>query len=262
MTKYKKVNINDFSEFNDKNYKDGIFKLQLNSWSEFHAVVKKFNNYPDYFWRGQESDRFSPSLWSTFDRNIKNNEIRKKEYAKVFGVLKQRLSDVRNIDSFTDNELWAIGQHYGLDTPLLNWTESPYIAAYFAFYKNGDKQNNRVVYALSRALKLLLKREDRFVEFDLSNNNFDHTQNQRLINQKGKFTKALEGEDIKSVVDKFWKATRDKNKYLEEIILAEILIPNKFQDECLSSLQAMNITHGTLFPDYAGAVAICKIDLG
>ena len=261
MAKYKKLNINDFGvlDNNNKKYKDGVFTLQLTSWNEFHNVVKIFNNNTDYFWRGQTNNK---PLLSSFDRYLTDKKTRQKELSKVSNNLKQRLSDFKNINALTTNEIWAIGQHYGLKTPLLDWTESPYIAAYFAFYNKSDAQNSRVIYVLNRALKLLIKGQDRFVEFDLPNNNFDPSQNQRLINQKGKFTIALEGEDIKSVLDKFWKKTRNKNKYVNEIILAEILIPDKSQDECLSALKTMNITHGMLFPDYAGAVEICKIDLG
>lgn len=269
---YELLSVLDFQNFKGE-YGEGIFTLTLTSWDDFHDVVKIFNNNTDYIWRGQDYDR---SLKSSFYR--KDNDKYKKEVGldKIFNKLKQRLAYIINTDQLKDNEIWAIGQHYGLKTPLLDWTESPYIAAYFAFYKKNDGQtkinddSNVAVYALNRITKRLMQKKknakkevllrERFVEFDLLNSNFDPRQNQRLRNQKGKFTKALNGDDIESVMKKFWN--KKKNGYTNKIILLKIMIPSKYQDECLKSLRSMNITHGVLFPDYAGAVESCKNDLG
>jgi len=251
--------------------------LKLSSWDEFHNVVQKFDNKPDYIWRGQRCDGEKWKLKSTFDQKFPNINNRQYELDQIFKNLKQRLKDLpdKKSDSFTDDEIWSIGQHYGLPTPLLDWTECPYIAAYFAFYEKSRKERtkNRVIFALNRAAKLLVKKtkdpkskkvlsRKRFVEFpDLENkeNKLDEMQNERLKKQKGKFTKALNGDDIKINVERFWL----KEKYKGKIFLAKILIPDtaEIRDECIKFLESKKITHGTLFPDFAGAVEICKNDL-
>ena len=275
MEKYSKLGCSDFSDFENKKCDNGVLTLQLSSWNQFHNVVNKFENNTDYIWRGQRCYCKGWKLKSSFDRKfpvVNNRKVRLQEILKEF---RQRLQDIQNsiINSFSEDEIWAIGQHYGLPTPLLDWTQCPYIAAYFVFFKEDKKCQSeyRVVYALNRAIKRpVLKRKtskskkvlskQRFVEFLDLDTTHDKTQNKRLKNQKGKFTKALNGDDIKANIERLIKK---KSCYQKTILLAEILIPDRVRDECLGFLDFdKEITHGKLFPDYAGAVEICKMELG
>ena len=271
MGKYKKLHDCDFKRFANRRFDKGIEILNLASWSEFHEVVKIFNNNTDYIWRGQANSGQANKEWSlkaSFDREFPNDKERDAKLREILEGFKLRLYDLPNKQSLSDDEIWAIGQHYALPTPFLDWTESPYIAAYFAFYKN-EPAGHRAIYALNKAVKrLILKKikkpsrevlsREPFVEFiDFSGSNFDSMQNKRLKSQKGKFTKALNGIDIGENVRRLYEL--DYN--LNEVLLAEILIPEEFQGDCLRFLKSKRITHGILFPDYQGVVDICEIEL-
>jgi hypothetical protein len=264
MEKYRKLKFGDFSDFKNKSYKDGVMTLNLASWSEFHKVIKIFNNNTDYIWRGQRNEW---PLESSFDRNFPKINNRQAKLDEILKKFKHRLDELSNpnINGMTDDKIWAIGQHYGLLTPLLDWTESPYIAAYFAFYKKNTREQleHRVVYTLNRVARRLIhgRTKARFIEFLDLTKSCDERQNIRLKRQKGRFTKALDGIDIKTNISNY---INRRQRYVEneDIILAEIMIPEKVRDDCITFLETQKITHGYLFPDYAGAVEICKIELG
>src|SRR6202044_3845242 len=89
-------------------------------------------------------------------------------------------------------ELFTRGQHYKLDTPLLDWCNSPMVALFFAFKKSDERPDdtgNRVVYALNRKLiekihpptEAVYEDRIRFIE-SLGN------RNPRLVAQTGLFT--------------------------------------------------------------------------
>lgn len=220
--RYKKLKRSDFTEFGNPNYKNLTMEITLTSWGEFHGVVKKFENLNSYIWRGQK-EQFK--LNATVDRGSSGG--REDLCKQIFSDFRKILSRHRNIKALKGDQIWAIGQHYGLEkTPLLDWTESPYIAAYFAFYeKDENAAKPAVVYALNKGLELLLNgKGQRYVEFDLAVNKFDHPINQRLVNQEGRFTKALDGRDVESVLSKFYKTAEKKGKYKNEVFLLKTYI--------------------------------------
>jgi hypothetical protein len=160
-----------------------------------------------------------------------------------------------------ENDWWALGQHFGLATPLLDWTRSPFAAAYFAFELNADPTDYRVVYGLDQnAVKLrnndlleglsLEKGRPRVIEFidPMSD------ENQRLVSQGGLFTRAPVGISIEQwVADEFGGSSA--------AILLKIEIPNQDRITCLRTLERMNINHLSLFPDLSGASRYTNLKL-
>ncbi len=284
MEKY--IKDKDLINFEKRTYNNGIETLNLFSLKEFHDVVEIFDKSKDYYiWRGQRKDW---KLKSKFDRDYYNKglitlfkrDTISKNLLKKFKRKLKELKDMQppppDFDSLEEDEIWAIGQHYGLLTPLLDWTEEPYIAAYFAFYekRTNEQCDNRVIYALNKDLERYLhvlkiknakkevisKEKTPLVKFlDLSKAHDDRLD-KRIDRQKGIFTKSLKEIDVEENTLDYVKKYPKEDK---EIILAKIFIPNKFRRECLKFLKDdKGITHGYLFPDYAGAVEICKVELG
>jgi hypothetical protein len=160
-----------------------------------------------------------------------------------------------------ENDWWALGQHNGLATPLLDWTTSPYVAAYFAFAsEDNDGDERRAVFGISRTTVELtstsIKRDWKgsgrapIIEFIQPLTD----ENARLVNQGGLFTRAPDGVDIET-----WMRQQYKNDHFTRLI--KLNIPSKNRDIALRSLNRMNINHVSLFPDLYGASKFVNMDL-
>ena len=285
---YRVAEYSKYKELGGKgDWSNGILKVDLFSWNEFHNVTEKLLDLGDFIWRGQINDW---PLISKFDRMVKSNrEAKLKIHMKDFlrAIKGRRGNNPPELDKTGD--IWSLGQHYGLVTPLLDWTESPFVAAYFAFKEKSFKilQNAMITVMLKGSEKkkqkesVLKSAPSRFI-YGLSKDivrwgpsksegsgPYAHfikfveplsDENARLLNQKGLFTIPMSGGiEIEKTVKRCYSA--DKKKGRSRIIFVKIQIPEIVREICLRNLNRMNINHATLFPDLIGAADYCNLKL-
>lgn len=240
----------------------GVRILTLSSWREFYEKVHSLTSKRGYVWRGQTKDESEGwYLQSSFDREVKVRDHRDRtEKLKChLANFKKTMDQLRpGVLPRDDIDIWALGQHYGLKTPLLDWTTCPSIAAYFAFIEETHKEDSyRYVYGLNRSLERLLSKRKKAEQVLSSGRSVPFVDrlvcpSPRFTAQRGIFTKAFQGQDILDYVRNFSK------KRPREVLIVKFRIPTKDRDQCLKELHSMNINHISLQLDLQHVVDCCN----
>lgn len=233
--------------------KNGIKEFILDDWNDFHDLIISDITRKNYVYRGQKDEKWK--LEPTLHRNLKSLSedkfiIQKNKLLESFKIsLRGKTNYYKDVIN-EENELWAIGQHNFLHTPLLDFTLSPYVAAYFAFYEEEYHGEYRIIYAISQ--KNIIENHDDALEVFKPTTDY----NNRLINQSGLFVNFKSKNDIETLVTKKYALNKDG-----KIKMYKIKIKNDQRQKCLISLNKMNINHNTLFPDLYGAALYCNLGL-
>ena len=145
--------------------------IKMKTWHEFRSYIDKDSQALPVYWRGQACPSWP--LASRFERIILNMlggsttdaskiypydgryqrggkavwedgfyQTMRDRYLTAFQEAASGLRGA-NPKELNDKQWWALGRHYGLITPFLDWTEKPYIAGFFALTDPWSKLDKR-----------------------------------------------------------------------------------------------------------------------
>lgn len=222
-------------------------------WEAYRKYVSRLEGRR-YLFRGQNRPW---RLRTSFHRTGRADLARflNEDVQTLHRHLSARTKHVFNLDIPNENgAFFNLVQHHGYPTPLLDWSYSPYIAAFFA-YRGISKED---------AEKAPINEKVRILVFDqaqwrldwnqvftlvspglhLSLGEFMAIENERMIPQQAAST-VTNVDDIESYIQ---SKEEEGKSYLSAIDL-----PVADRDRVVQELRYMGITAGSMFPGLDGA---------
>jgi hypothetical protein len=222
----------------------------IKSWAKFKQMVGTLPR-DKYIFRGQPVPK---RLRSSFHRSNRKDLCRyiNVDIPQMHRVLSSSTRHFFNLAEETQNAaFWNLLQHHGYPTPLLDWTHSPYVAAYFSLRTKAEHpEANRKV---------------RIFMFDAAQWKADFTQLKSVANVHPHFSllEAISLENPRAMPQQALSAITtvdDVESYLSQLgkerqrsYLRVFDLPYSERTQILGDLRLMGISAGALFPGIDGA---------
>lgn len=199
-----------------------LFRGQMNiNWKLVPSFYRIFKNY-------------SPSAQKILKNRLLNKFIQFCEADPTLKII---------LDTNKESVKMAFAQHNGLPTLLLDWTQSPYIASFFALeglMANNENSNEVSIWIIDTFHPIWMNRGKMPLAFTVPS-----WYNNRMRNQKGWFTYL---EPPFECIEDFVASKRNKKGALYKVIID---LKDSYE-KALIDLHLMGISHNTLFPDPTG----------
>lgn len=246
--------------FNPVPETEELTAIKCETWSDFKAWASSIRRDKDVAaFRGHGSNKFR--LRTTLQRAGRHrlerycNETLPEFCRHAEAALGTRFK-LEDGDDFAT--LMGLAQHHGLPTPLLDWTESPYIAAFFAFSDALEWRESREaeyvrIYGLTKTfVDSLYRRVVKIPYFSpyIASLQIGPLNNPRMYAQQGFFL-------VTNVANvEHWILEMGKHENSEYLVAADI--PVSCASEALEDLRYMGLTAATMFPGLDGVGRMMK----
>lgn len=233
-----------------------IKRETVDTWDDLRNIIDSYSTKMNqYIFRGHRKNEWK--LESSLRRMLSEFYPGKQSdwNVKKHNIYDSFMSNIRGRSNIpfgplepNEDEIWALGRHYGLYTPLLDWTRSPYVALFFALWKTTDSGDGfRALWALHvsdiEKINCEHRKKGAAKLVDIINPMTNETS--RLVNQNGLFLNIPLNLDLEAWVN--------EGIDTKEITLNKISFPEKIRNNTIAILNNMNINNLSLFPDLAGA---------
>lgn len=219
------------------------------TWNQFKRRISKVPQFR-FIYRGQANNW---KLRTSFHQKLRYDlsRYRREDIPLLHKSLSAKTKHLFNLnDAEEAGSFYSLIQHYGYPTPLLDWSHSPYVAAFFAFRKVNPREHETGV------VRLYVFHRDKWEQDvqkiplidpeypQLSVLDFMAIENDRLVPQQSIST-LTNIDDIEAYI-KVWN---DRNNY---VYLEAYDIRASERNTVIKELANMGITAGSLFPGIEG----------
>nr|WP_286197030.1 FRG domain-containing protein [Tropicibacter sp. R15_0] len=222
----------------------------IDNWGEFQNFAKKSVG-KGFAFRGQSK---SWPLATTFHRKGRTNLDRywSSDIPRLQRATSSSLTHVFDLmKQFELNAFLNLAQHHGYPTPLLDWTFSPYVAAYFAYSRCDEAQSEpvRIFYIDYEEYTRIIPQIHTLASVTP---HFSFLEAPSIANDRAIPQQGLLGLSNVADIERFVRNHEEKN---EKSFLFAIDLPASEKTQVLAELGLMGITKATMFP---GLDSICE----
>jgi hypothetical protein len=210
-------------------------EIEIHTFAELHEIIETYDART-VIYRGMKSAKFPliPKIGRIIPPD--SNGSSEKNEKEILRLFKERALRFLDFMPTTDWDWLALGQQHGLPTRLLDWTDNPLVACYFAVEEPGE--DDSVIYAYQNQSYIDVEKHPEPFRYRAVGKFIPRHISPRITNQGGLFTihpkpyEPFESDDM-----------------------VKIIIPHRIRAELKKTLNRYGVDRFALFPSLDGLSA-------